>query len=125
MNLRVLVVDDEPLIAHNLQAFLEDEGMQVKSVGSVEEALALNRAVEAVYDVCVMDLRLPGMDGNAGIRALHELFPTLRFIIHTGSTNYAIPEDLRAMGIDETRVFMKPLVDMGPLADTVRALARD
>lgn len=122
MSLRVLVVDDEPLIINGLRIFLEDEGMQVTSAGSGEEAVDMARN-DSSYDVCIMDMRLPGINGDTTIRALHEICPDLQFIIHTGSADYSIPDDLRAMGIDERRFFAKPLMDMTPLAKTVAALA--
>lgn len=120
---RILVVDDDPVIASSLRAYLEDEGMDVQSVSNAEEALAAAGGA-CLFDVCVMDMRLPGLDGDAAIRALHGLCPALRFVIQTGSCNYTVPEDLRAMGIDEGQLFRKPLSDMGPLAATVRALAQ-
>jgi len=118
---RVLVVDDEPVILTGLQIFLEDEGMQVDCAGSGEEAVDIARN-NTGYDVCIMDMRLPGMNGDTTIRALHEICPDLEFIIHTGSADYSIPDDLRAIGIDERRFFAKPLLDMKPLAETVAAL---
>jgi CheY-like chemotaxis protein len=122
MSCRILVVDDDEVIASCLQAYLEDEGMEVQIVGSAEEALAVARG-GCAFDVCVMDMRLPGLDGDAAIRTLHHLRPALRFVMHTGSSTYTIPDDLRAMGIDEGQLFRKPLSDMGPLATMVRALA--
>ena len=74
--LRILIVDDEPLVAENLEAFLEDEGMQVTSVGTAEQALALIEA-GSHWDVCVMDLRLPGIDGSVAIRRLNRLSPNM------------------------------------------------
>ena len=70
-----------------------------------------------------MDMRLPDMDGNAAIRVLHDLYPEMEFLIHTGSSSYSLPEDLRAMGLDDSRVYRKPLDDMAPLAAAVRTLA--
>jgi CheY-like chemotaxis protein len=122
MMTRVLVVDDEPLIACSVRAFLEDEGMEVKSVGSAEEALEQVDEGEE-YDVCIMDMRLPGIDGNAAIRALHVRCPRLRFIIQTGSANYIVAEDFKAIGLDEIPLFRKPLADMTPLARKIRRLA--
>ena len=123
MSARVLVVDDEPLIVTGLRVFLEDEGMLVDSAGSGEEAVDIARN-DCGFDVCIMDLRLPGMNGDNTIRALHKICPDLKFIIHTGSTDYSIPDDLRAIGIDERQFFAKPLMDMTPLSETVAALAR-
>lgn len=121
MSPRVLVVDDEPFIVTGLQVFLEDEGMQVGTAGSGEEAVDIVRR-DSGFDVCIMDMRLPGMDGDTTIRALHEICPDLEFIIHTGSADYSIPADLRSMGIGDDQLFVKPLMDMTPLAEKVAAL---
>jgi len=122
MGARVLVVDDEPLIVTGLRVFLEDEGMQVDSAGSGEEAVEIVRS-DSRFDVCIMDMRLPGMNGDSTIRALHAICPDLKFVIHTGSADYSIPDDLRALGIDANVFFAKPLLDMQPLAETLSALA--
>ena len=124
MSPRVLVVDDEPFIVAGLQVFLEDEGMQVASAGSGEEAVDIINN-DPDFDVCIIDMRLPGIDGDTTLRALHKICPDLRFIIHTGSADYHIPDDLRAAGIDEKQTFAKPLLDMTPLAATIVALAND
>lgn len=122
MSARILVVDDEPAIVSGLRVFLEDEGMQVDGAGSGEEAVDIARN-DCCFDVCIMDIRLPGMNGDTTIRALHEICPDLKFIIHTGSTDYSIPDDLRAMGIDERQFFAKPLMDMTPISETIAALS--
>ncbi len=122
MSCKILLVEDDAVIASCLQAYLEDDGMEVQRVGSGEEALAVTNDGFA-FDVCVMDMRLPGLDGDTAIRTLHDLRPALRFVMQTGSSNYTIPEDLRAMGISEGQLFIKPLSDMEPLAAMVRALA--
>ncbi|MGB5540435.1 MAG: response regulator [Gammaproteobacteria bacterium] len=122
MSPRVLIVDDEPSIVTGLRVFLEDEGMQVGIAGSGEEAVDIARN-DCSYDVCIMDIRLPGMNGDTAIRALHDICPHLKFIIHTGSAEYSIPDDLRAMGIDERLFFAKPVMDMTPLSETIAALA--
>jgi len=117
----VLVVDDDRAVRENLLAFLEDEGMRLSEAESGEAAVEL--ASEACdFELCVMDLRLPGMDGNATVVAMHALQPQLLFLIHTGSVNYALPPELRAMGMKQDHVFMKPLADMGVLADAIRRL---
>ena len=124
MSLRVLVVDDESGVAGSLQAYLEDEGMEVRSAGSAEDALELVRA-GAAFDVCIMDMRLPGMDGDAAIRRLHRVRSRMQYIIHTGTAGYDLPEDLRAMGIGSDQLFMKPLLEMAPMVATIRSLGAE
>lgn len=118
MAIRVLLVDDEPALCHNVTAFLEDEGMVVSCAGTGEEAVEKICAGEH-FDVCIMDMRLPGMDGNASILALHKLAPALRFLVHTGSANYGLPPALRDIGMTTADIFMKPLLDMMPLVRAV------
>ena len=121
MSLRILVVDDEPGVLLNLRAYLEDEGMEVRGAGSAEEALDLVRE-GSVFDVCIMDMRLPGMHGDAAIRSLHRLRPRLRYLIHTGTAGYDLPDDLRRLGVGNDHLFMKPLPDMEPLVHAIRKL---
>lgn len=116
---RVLVVDDEPVIALCVQAFLEDEGLEVSTVASGEEALACVGGGER-FDVCIMDVRLPGMDGAAAALRLHALCPALRFVFHTGSAGYLPPQELCALG--DVPLLPKPLRDMRQLAAAVRRL---
>ncbi len=120
MPIRVLIVDDELAVCINIAAFLEDEGMQVETAATAELALAADLAK---FDVCIMDMRLPGIDGNQAIQAIHQLAPQLPFIIHTGSTNYALPPELRAIGLSDGDIFMKPLADMHILASAIKERA--
>ncbi|MCZ6828073.1 MAG: response regulator [Gammaproteobacteria bacterium] len=120
--LSVLVVDDDAAVRENLVAYLEDEGMQMAGAESGEQAVQMVRD-GGQYQVCVMDMRLPGMDGNATVMALHALRPELVFLVHTGSANYALPAELRAIGIVDQDVFMKPLLDMALLANAIRAVS--
>ena len=122
MNTRILIVEDEHVIANSEQAFLEDEGMEVHSRASAEQALELIGATGCLFDVCIMDVRLPGLDGNSAILQLHSLCPRLRFIIQTGSAGYTIPADLRAIGIADHHLFRKPLQDMRLLVAVLQTL---
>jgi two-component system, NtrC family, nitrogen regulation response regulator NtrX len=57
----LLVVDDEAGIRESLTSILKDEGYQVDAVASGEEALA--RATSGDFDVVLLDVWLPGIDG--------------------------------------------------------------
>ena len=112
-NIKVLVVDDEITVCSNVTAFLEDEGFIVFSAASGEEALDL--LLKQKIDVAIIDMRLPGIDGDTLILKAHEIYPVLKFLIHTGSTNYFVPKSLEEIGVKNEQIFRKPLVDMSVL----------
>src|SRR5882762_2585099 len=65
---QLLVVDDEPGIRESLSSILQDEGYDVESVGSAEEAL--ERASSGEVEVILLDVWLPGMDGLEALSRL-------------------------------------------------------
>jgi chemotaxis response regulator CheB len=71
---RIMIVEDERIVALNLERRLEELGYQVcASVGSGEEALTT--AATAHPDLVLMDIRLPGaLDGTAAARNLWDRF---------------------------------------------------
>ena len=117
----ILLVDDDPTVRSTLAAYLEDDGFTIVTACSAEDALKI---VEngCVPRICIMDMRLPGMDGRDAIIALHQVCPEMEFLIHTGSLSYGLTDDLRAIGISEASMFHKPLCDMGVLANALRRL---
>jgi DNA-binding NtrC family response regulator len=124
MQPRVLIVDDEDMVRENLQAYLEDDGMKVVAVESGEEAIGRIQQNGCCFAVCIMDMRLPGIDGNISIRHIHQLCPSMHFIIHTGSSDYTLPTELQNLGLNKAQVYLKPLLDMAPLAETIRVLTK-
>ena len=84
----VLIVDDEAMIRENLKAYLEDECLRVAAFEAVTPALDWLQE-GGICRVCIMDMRLPDMDGNTAIRILHQRYPQMEFLIHTGSSSYS------------------------------------
>lgn len=118
---KVLVVDDEDMIRLTLSDCFEDEGFVVHSASSGEEGLEILK--QEPVDVCTVDMRLPGMDGNDFILQAASLRPGIRYLIYTGSTDYSLPRELRDLGISwDTNVFIKPVEDLEILVRTVRGL---
>jgi CheY-like chemotaxis protein len=112
-NIKVLVVDDESTVCSNVAAFLEDEGFTVFSAASGEEALDL--ILKQKMDVAIIDMRLPGIDGDMLMLKAHEIQPVLKFLIHTGSTDYSVSKSLEEIGVKNEHIFQKPLVDISVL----------
>ena len=70
MSRKVLVVDDEKLIVKGIRFSLEQDGMEVDCAYDGEEALDMIYA--EMYDLIVLDLNLPGMDGIEILRELRK-----------------------------------------------------
>jgi DNA-binding response OmpR family regulator len=115
---RVLIVEDEESLRRSLRGFLEDDGFCVTTVASGEEGLRF--LDECIPDAAIVDLRLPGMDGDAFIAEALERHSGIRFIVYTGSVAYKPSSRLRAAGIGEEHIFRKPLPDLSVLVDAVK-----
>jgi DNA-binding response OmpR family regulator len=77
---RVLIVEDEQHLAEGLRFNLEADGYQVEIVDSGEAALGLLRPGNGKFDLMILDVMLPGMDGfsvMSQLRAVGEFVPTL------------------------------------------------
>ena len=78
----ILVVDDEESICQSLQGILTDEGYEVRTVGSSEEAL---KAIEEdAPDLVLLDIWLPGMDGLECLKVIKTDFPQVQVIMMSG-----------------------------------------
>ncbi len=80
--IRVLVVEDEKKQARLLEDELDARGFAVSAVGCAEEAIAL--LAREWFDVVLLDIRLPGMDGVAALRAIKEREPYVEVVMLTG-----------------------------------------
>ncbi len=113
----VLIVDDDVAVRESFSDYFEDHGWQVWAVGTAEEGLALLDRV--MPDAAIVDIRLPGMDGNSFLRVVSERHPSLPCIVCTGSPDYDLPEDLTVSRVGERRVFAKPVPNLGDLVEEV------
>ena len=59
--MRILVVEDEPLILNAICKILQDEGYETDAIGNGNNALYYIK--EEAYDLVILDIMLPGMDG--------------------------------------------------------------
>lgn len=69
---RILVADDEKEIADLVEVYLQNEGYEVDKCFSGEEALA--RLEKGEYDLALLDVMMPGVDGFALCRRIRERF---------------------------------------------------
>jgi len=79
---RILVVDDDETIRTTMKAILEDEGYLVDLAGSGKEAI--QKTQEKTYNVALLDIRLPDMEGIELLKLMTDGVPRTRKIMVTG-----------------------------------------
>jgi DNA-binding NarL/FixJ family response regulator len=118
---RILAVDDHPLIRGGLSAFLGTEvGMEVVAEASNGEE-AIERYREFRPDVVLMDLSMPVMDGLAATRAILDEFPDARIIV---LTTYDGDEDIRRALEAGARGYLLKDMLMGEMTAVIRAVSQ-
>ena len=79
---KVLIVDDEALVRNTLVSILQDADYQVEQVANGSDGLT--RAYEGQFDVVLVDIKLPDLDGMEVLRILREMDENLQVLIITG-----------------------------------------
>ncbi|HOW57300.1 MAG TPA: sigma-54 dependent transcriptional regulator [Smithellaceae bacterium] len=82
MNETILVVDDEQSICQSLSAILTDEGFQVLTAGSGEEALKI--VADEMPHLVLLDIWLPGIDGLETLKNIKAAYPNVLIIMMSG-----------------------------------------
>lgn len=115
--IRILVVDDHPLLREGVAAILEDASDMsvVGEAGDGAEAVKQFRILQP--DVTLMDLQMPGVNGLAAIMAIRADYPQARILVLTtyagdvqavralkaGATGYLLKSSLRTEMLDAIR----------------------
>lgn len=116
--IRVLIIDDHPVVRLGLKTMLESEGRIVvtAAVGSAKEGMA--EVEKSKPDVVLLDLRMPEMEGVEAIAELRNMDPQLRVLI---LTNYEEDEYIfRAMRAGAMGYLLKNT----PQEEIIRAVDR-
>ncbi|HKJ99863.1 MAG TPA: response regulator [Desulfotignum sp.] len=108
-----LILDDEESIRQSIAAFMEDEGYNVFQAETSEDALEIVKNNH--IDKAVVDIRLPGVDGNTFMVEAAKINPDMKFVVHTGSADYIAPEAVKALGVTSDCVLIKPALDLTAL----------
>jgi len=103
---RILIVDDDESIRKSLSAVLEEEGYFVDTAESGSEAVAKSRA--NFYNLALIDIRLPDMEGTALLIAMKQTVPPMVKIIVTGYPSLANAVEAVNKGADA--YILKPFV---------------
>jgi DNA-binding NtrC family response regulator len=101
---RVLLVDDETIFTKNMSKLLKNRGYQVTAANSGDNAI--RELEQNHFDVIVLDLKMPGMDGIATLKEIMKLGLFTETLILTG--HGSIDTALEAMKLGAYDYLTKP-----------------
>lgn len=116
---KVLLVDDEEDFVDNLAQRLELRGLKVQSATRGQDAVSMADSEE--FDVIVLDLAMPGMDGLETLRRIRGKHPDAEVIMLTG--HGSVKSSVRALKLGAEDYLEKP-VDIKELTKKISE-ARD
>jgi DNA-binding response OmpR family regulator len=102
--MRILVIEDEPRILGFLARGLEAEGFTVDAARNGREGL--KRARRDAYDLVLLDLLLPGLDGMSVLHELNRLRPEVPVVIVSARSD--LQTKLRGFGLGAADYLSKP-----------------
>lgn len=104
MTKKVLLVDDEKDFLETLSERLKSRDLEVTSSTDPEEALEIARG--GGFDVIVVDLKMPGMNGIEFLRAIKDDRPEMQVILLTGHAT--VDKGIEAVKLGALDVLEKP-----------------
>lgn len=133
INVRILVADDEVSLRLVLQTAISKVGYGVDTVENGKEALRM--AQENYYDVALLDIRMPEMDGLQAFYEIHKIKPDLPIILMTafGSSEIAVETMkrgafdyiLKPFNLEEVKIIVNRAIHMRRLVREVVYLTQE
>ena len=115
---RILIVDDDPIVADSLGDFLRQEGYTVATAGDGEEALHMLEAANATdapqnagppFGLVIADINMPRRDGMELLKQIRRQFTSVATIMITGFGK--IESAVEAIKLGAVEYLTKPIVD--------------
>jgi DNA-binding NtrC family response regulator len=117
--IKILVVDDELSIRESLSGWLRQDGFEVEN--AADGLAALSMIKETHYDIMLIDVKMPEMDGLTLLKQLKEMEPEIAVVMMTA--HGAIQDAVDAMRLGAYDYLLKPF-DLEELSLTIDKLVR-
>ncbi len=112
---RILIVDDDENIRNTMKAILEDEGYSVDTAFTGAEAI--QKTQKTAYNIALLDIRLPDMEGVELLKLIKDSVPRTRKIMVTGYPS--MQNAIDALNKNADAYLVKP-VEIDSLLTTVK-----
>ncbi|BBI31568.1 response regulator [Cohnella abietis] len=106
--LKVLIVDDEPIMRKGIFSKIDWEGLRLECVGEAKDGTdALERIRETRPNIVLTDIRMPEMDGLDFISRAKNFDPELRFVVISGYDDFQYAREAIRFGVSD--YLLKPV----------------
>ena len=112
---KILVIDDDENIRNTLKTILEDEGYIVDLAATGSEAI--QKTTKSAYNIALLDIRLPDMEGVELLKLIKDTVPRTRKIMVTGYPS--MQNAIAALNKSADAYLVKP-IDIENLLNTVK-----
>ena len=119
IKIKVLLLDDEPIVVERVKASLEIAGYQVDSFTSSKNVTDILKKVK--YDILITDLKMSSPDGMEVLKIAKQLQPEIKAIIITGFATIQTAEFAKKMGAVE---FIAKPFKLSQLKETLKKISR-
>ena len=116
--IKVLLLDDEPIVVERVKASLEMAGYQVDSFTSSKNVTDILKKVK--YDILITDLKMSSPDGMEVLKIAKQLQPEVKAIIITGFATIQTAEFAKKMGAVE---FIAKPFKLSQLKETLKEIS--
>jgi CheY-like chemotaxis protein len=118
MSHRIFVVDDDPSVCSMLSRFLgQGLGYEVETAEDGEQAI--EAAMKQTFDLCILDVRMPGISGSEVYARLKTMQPGIEAIFFTADNEFEQTMDFLRFALPSDRVLVKPLKDFSRLTQLI------
>lgn len=99
MSIRILIVDDSPVMLRSVRSFVDDETDWEVCAEAENGRAAVEMVQQAAPHVILMDLSMPVMNGLDAAREIHKIVPDLPILLFTLHNSSQLAEEARRAGI--------------------------
>ena len=114
----ILLIDDDVKVLNLLKRYLgEVLGYQVMAVEDGQTAL--DTAMKKTFDLCIVDVHMPGISGTETFTRLKSVQPNIEAIFFTADTEFEQTLDFLRFSLPNDRVLTKPLTNLSRLTQLI------
>ena len=120
---KILTIDDEVEFTNTIEGYFAPRGYTVFSASTGEAGLEI--AKRELPDIVLIDLKMPGIDGDEVLKRLKEIHPGAKPIMLTAFQDDEGKTKRRILDIGVYAYFEKPIASMKKLEETIKEAMED